>query len=94
MTSSHYGKTNGKIPQTPKILILLLYFKWLVVRTAGLEPARPYGLEILSLLRLPFRQVRIRWTVFVSHTGRFTVLWRVLACWAVAASVSVAGVCV
>lgn len=30
-----------------------------MVRTAGLEPARPCGLEILSLLRLPFRQVRL-----------------------------------
>lgn len=39
MTSSHYGKTNGKIPQTRQILILLLHFKWLVVRTAGLEVA-------------------------------------------------------
>ena len=34
-------------------------FQQFVVRTAGLEPARPYGLEILSLLRLPFRQVRL-----------------------------------
>ena len=38
--SSRSGKTNGKIPQTRQILILLLYFNWLVVRTAGLEPAR------------------------------------------------------
>lgn len=30
----------------------------LLVRTAGLEPARPYGPEILSLVRLPFRQAR------------------------------------
>lgn len=36
-----------------------MLFQVSVVRTAGLEPARPYGLEILSLLRLPFRQVRI-----------------------------------
>lgn len=30
-----------------------------MVRTAGLEPARPEGPEILSLVRLPFRQARI-----------------------------------
>jgi hypothetical protein len=29
-----------------------------VVRTAGLEPARPFGQEILSLWRLPFRHAR------------------------------------
>lgn len=29
-----------------------------VVRTAGLEPARPVGQKILSLQRLPFRHVR------------------------------------
>lgn len=94
MTSGRSGKTNGSRLQIRQILILLLYFKRLVVRTAGLEPARPYGLEILSLLRLPFRQVRIRWAVFVSLTGRFTVLWRVLACWGVAASVCVGCLCV
>jgi hypothetical protein len=31
-----------------------------VVRTAGLEPARPFGQEILSLWRLPFRHARTR----------------------------------
>lgn len=36
-----------------------MLFQVSVVRTAGLEPARPYGLEILSLVRLPFRQVRV-----------------------------------
>jgi hypothetical protein len=30
---------------------------WLV-RTAGLEPAPPFGEQILSLLRIPFRHVR------------------------------------
>lgn len=40
MTSGRSGKTNGKTPQTRHILIALLYFQWLVVRTAGLEPAR------------------------------------------------------
>jgi hypothetical protein len=30
-----------------------------MVRTAGLEPAFPVGRQILSLLRLPFRHVRI-----------------------------------
>lgn len=29
-----------------------------MVRAAGLEPARPFGLKILSLVRLPFRQAR------------------------------------
>jgi hypothetical protein len=31
----------------------------MLVRTAGIEPARPYGQKILSLQRLPFRHVRI-----------------------------------
>lgn len=31
-----------------------------MVRTAGLEPARSYEPEILSLVRLPFRQARDR----------------------------------
>ncbi len=31
-----------------------------MVRTAGLEPARPYGQEILSLRCLPFHHVRAR----------------------------------
>jgi hypothetical protein len=30
-----------------------------MVRTAGLEPAPPFGEQILSLLRIPFRHVRI-----------------------------------
>ena len=34
------------------------YLKYLV-RTAGLEPALPGGKQILSLLRLPFRHVRL-----------------------------------
>src|SRR4051812_48218976 len=29
-----------------------------LVRTAGLEPALPWGKQILSLLRIPFRHVR------------------------------------
>lgn len=29
-----------------------------MVRVAGLEPARPIGRQILSLLRLPFRHIR------------------------------------
>lgn len=37
-----------------------------VVRAAGLEPARPFGLEILSLVRLPFRQAR---TALMQHAG-------------------------
>jgi hypothetical protein len=32
---------------------------WMLVRTAGIEPARPCGQKILSLQRLPFRHVRI-----------------------------------
>ena len=32
----------------------------MLVRTAGLEPARPIGQKILSLQRLPFRHVRNR----------------------------------
>ena len=31
-----------------------------LVRTAGLEPALPFEKQILSLLRLPFRHVRVR----------------------------------
>ena len=31
----------------------------LLVRTAGLEPALPCEKQILSLLRLPFRHVRL-----------------------------------
>ena len=34
--------------------------RWALVRTAGVEPARPEGQEILSLQRLPFRHVRMR----------------------------------
>lgn len=66
-----------------------------MVRTAGLEPARPYGLEILSLLRLPFRQVRIGVAGGeCCQPDRAFVLRRVLACWAVAARGAVVGSCV
>ena len=52
------GKTVGETPiSTPK-RIFLYVFNDLMVRAAGLEPARPFGLEILSLVRLPFRQAR------------------------------------
>jgi hypothetical protein len=43
----------------------------LLVRTAGLEPALPEGKEILSLLRLPFRHVRLRRTYHIILDGRF-----------------------
>lgn len=42
------------------ILVFPMKSESYVVRAAGLEPARPYGLEILSLVRLPFRQARTR----------------------------------
>ena len=35
----------------------------------GLEPTRPYGLEILSLVRLPFRQVRLTLAAFSTASG-------------------------
>lgn len=34
------------------------WLRVIMVRTAGLEPARPKGQKILSLQRLPFRHVR------------------------------------
>lgn len=42
-----------------------------VVRAAGLEPARPFGLEILSLVRLPFRQARTALTLHAGERSRF-----------------------
>lgn len=47
------------------------FFSRLVVRAAGLEPARPYGLEILSLVRLPFRQARTRLMLRAAGRSRF-----------------------
>jgi len=35
-----------------------------LVRVAGLEPARPYGQQILSLQRLPFRHTRLENLVY------------------------------
>ena len=52
------GKTVGQTPILTPRCVFLCIFNRLVVRAAGLEPARPYGLEILSLVRLPFRQAR------------------------------------
>lgn len=43
--------------KTDSVIILLLSPVILMVRAAGLEPAR-INLQILSLLRLPFRHAR------------------------------------
>lgn len=41
------------------------------MRAAGLEPARPCGLEILSLVRLPFRQARTALMLRAEERYRF-----------------------
>ena len=48
------------------ILIAQMHY---VVRAGGLEPPRPYGQQILSLARLPFRHARITRTLWPVKSG-------------------------
>lgn len=65
------GKALGNYPFQRRKRIFVYLFSKLVVRAAGLEPARPYGLEILSLVRLPFRQARTRLMLRAAGRSRF-----------------------